>query len=308
MSRSYAVAAALLLALVSGCGPALSGRIPLRLLHQEMLATDGIEQLHSLLFLDPADDSVLAYLRRPARASEGDGLPGIVLMAGRETGRRAAEVIPGPLDGFVLAVEYPAEIPEGLTVGELIDRLPAIRRSAYRVPGILVGAADHLAARPEVDRERIALVGVSFGVPFAAPAGRDSIFRGVALHHGGAGLVRLFGANLPIENSLLRGIAARYAAWYFRALEPARHVPHVSPRPLLLINGSRDSLVPPESARRLAAAARPPVRHIWLPHDHLMPGDVALMRELADSTIRHFPFLREAMATAGDHRPAPRPR
>lgn len=308
MSLRGGLAAGLCLALLTGCAPALADRIPLRLLQQEMIASDSVEQLYSLLFADADDDSVLAYLRRPAASSAGDGLPGIVLVAGRETGRQAAEVIPGPLNGFVLAVEYPAEIPEGLTVGELMERLPAIRRSAYRVPGILVGAADHLATLPEVDRARIALVGVSFGVPFAAPAGRDTVFRGVALHHGGAGLVRLFGANLPIRNSLARGIAARYAAWYFRRLEPARHVPHISPRPLLLINGTRDSLVPPESARDLAEAAGEPLRHVWLPHDHLMPGDVGVMRELADSTIRHFPFLREAMATGSVRASGPRRR
>lgn len=281
---------------IAGCAPRLAERIPLRLLDQDLVHTDSLEQVTSLLFTDPADDSVLAYLRRPTRPPEGAGLPGIVLVAGRETGREAAEVIPGPLNGFVLAVEYPTAIPEGLSTRELMDRMPAIRRSAYRMPGILVGAAEFLASLPEVDPSRIALVGVSFGVPFAAPAGKDSIFQGVALHHGGAGLVRLFGANLPIGNSFLRGIAARYAASYFRLLEPARHVPEISPRPLLLINGAYDSLVPPESARRLAEAANPPVRQIWLPHDHLMPGDLAVMRELADSTIQHFPFLREAMA------------
>lgn len=63
--------------------------------------------------------------------------------------------------------------------------------------------------------------------------------------------------------------------------------------PLLLINGLYDKLVPRGSAELLLEAARPPVRQIWLPHDHLMPGDLDAMRELADSTLSHFEFFRQ---------------
>ena len=59
----------------------------------------------------------------------------------------------------------------------------------------------------------------------------------------------------------------------------------------MLINGLADEMVPRRSAQRLAEAARPPVRQIWLPHDHLMPHELEVMRELADSTLRHFPQL-----------------
>jgi fermentation-respiration switch protein FrsA (DUF1100 family) len=136
------------------------------------------------------------------------------------------------------------------------------------------------------------LVGVSYGVPFAAAAGVDTLFRGVALHHGGADLALLLRSNLPIENALLRSALARWGAWYFRALEPARHVGRISPRPLLLINGTEDELIPRASVDRLRASAGQPVRQIWLQHGHLMPGEDTHVRELADSTLSHFAFLR----------------
>lgn len=278
--------------LLAGCASLETERVPLRLADREQVAETSEEVLYSLVFVAPQGDSVAAYLRRPAEISGGEKMPAVVLVAGRETGRRAAGVIPGPLEGVVLAVEYPEAIPEELGAWRLIRRLPSIRRSAYRMPGILTGAAAFLAEQPEVDSTRMALVGVSFGVPFAAPAGTDRIFQGVALHHGGADLALLLRTNLPIGSGFLRGIAARLAAWYLGGLDPGRHVGEISPVPLLLINGLYDERVPRRSAERLREAARPPVRQIWLPHDHLMPGDVDVMRELADSTLSHFEFLR----------------
>ncbi|MBW3534708.1 MAG: prolyl oligopeptidase family serine peptidase [Gemmatimonadetes bacterium] len=282
--------ASLLSSQALGCAPPIPDLTPLALVARQNIAADSSERTDGLTFTTPDDDSVSAYLRRPATAP-AEGLAAVVLVAGRETGRRAASVIPGPLEVAVLAVEYPAALPEDLGVGALLGRLPAIRESALEMPGILRGAARFLAAQQEVDSTRIALVGVSFGVPFAAAAGHDPIFRGVALHHGGGDLDLLLRANLAVENRLLRAIAADALAWYFRSLDPARHVADIAPRPLLLINGSEDTMVPRASARLLVTRAEGPVEQIWLPHGHLMPGDTALMRELADSTLSHFDFL-----------------
>lgn len=283
----------LIAAMLGACASLTTERIPLRLEERELIETDARELLYSMLLVDAKGDSVATFLRRPAEIGPDEKLPGIVLVAGRETGRRAAEVIPGPLDGVVLAIEYPQTIPEDLTPAQLLGELSSIRETAYRMPGILTGAAEFLAEQPEVDSTRLVLVGVSFGVPFAAPAGRDRIFRGVALHHGGADLNLLFRSMLPIENRVLRGIVARFASWYFREMDPGRHVDEISPTPLFLINGSNDQLVTPRSARLLFTKAREPVRQIWLPHDHLMPDELDQMRELADSTLSHFEFLQQ---------------
>lgn len=281
----------LVFSVVCACSPRLSEAVPLRLVHRHLVHADSQEQVHDLRLKAAEGDTVTAIMRQPVSRSPGAKLPAILLVAGRETGRQAAAVVPGPLHAVVLAVEYPDVIPAELGTRSLLAALPGIRRSAYRMPGILRGAARFLAARPEVDSARIGLVGVSFGVPFAAAAGSDPIFSAVALHHGGAGLDLLFRTNLPIENRIARALISRFAALYFRRLEPARHVGRISPTPLLLINGLHDTMVPRRSAILLAERAGPPLRQMWLPHDHLMPEDREVMRELADSTISHFPWL-----------------
>jgi fermentation-respiration switch protein FrsA (DUF1100 family) len=276
-------------AVAAGCGGDLPGIIPLTLVDSTEISAAAGERVQRLTFRDAEGQDVAAVLREPAQA--GSPSAAVVLVAGRETGQEAAAVIPGPLQQVVVAIEYPAALPDQIPRVTL-PALRAIRRGALRMPGLLRGAGAWLADRRSVDRGRIVLVGVSYGVPFAAAAGADTIFRGVALHHGGADLALLLRTNLPFGNGLLRGAVAHFGAWYLRALEPARHVAQISPRPLLLVNGSDDQIVPRASAEALLAAARPPVRQIWLPHGHLMPDDFSLMRELADTTLSHFGFLR----------------
>ncbi len=292
--------------LLTGLAPVIYSRaarapevVPLRLVEQELVETDETERLYSIRFADPEGRRVDAYLREPIAAVDAAGtgagrkVPAVVLVAGRFTGREAAKVIPGPLESVMLAVEYPQAIPVRVGVWEWIRSLPAIRRSARRMPGILRGAAYHLAERPEVDAARIGLVGVSFGVPFAAAAGNDRVFGAVALHYGGSNLASLFRANLPVENGWVRWVVGGFAGWWFREMDPGRHVAKISPTPLLLINATADDMIPHEAALRLASHALQPYRHVWLPYGHLSSTEVEVIREVADSTFRYFGFRRD---------------
>jgi fermentation-respiration switch protein FrsA (DUF1100 family) len=284
--------AATLVAACAACAHPVTRPLPLELVREELIESDDQESLYEVTFKDPSGIEVQAYRRVPTRPAP-EPTWGVVLVAGRETGREAAAVLPGPIEGTVLAVEYAGELPDVFAAAPALRRLPAIQREARRMPGLLRGAAHHLAGRPEVDPGRVALIGVSFGVPFAAAAGRDPVFSAVALIHGGGDLARILDHNLEIRSPVIRRLVAEYGAHVFRELEPLRHVGGIAPTPLLLINGIHDDMVPEESARLLREHAREPVEHLWLPHGHLMPWDTALMRELTAHTRAHFEILQD---------------
>lgn len=114
----------------------------------------------------------------------------------------------------------------------------------------------YLGARPEVDRERLGIVGYSMGSFLSVVvAGDDPAVRAVVLAAGG---------DLP-EGTPFAG-AARMVA------DPIRAVRKLAGRPLLMVHGRHDRTVRPEQARRLYEAAAEPKEIRWWDAGHYLPA------------------------------------
>lgn len=139
-------------------------------------------------------------------------------------------------------------------------------RSLSRNPLALVGAwrsaiaesrdaIGWLAAQPSVDATRIGIVGYSLGGFLALmTAADDDRLRAVALAAAG---------DLPDHTpyaSLVRGL-----------VNPLRAAEKLLGRPLLLVNGTRDTTTRPEQAKRLFAAAKEPKTLHWYDGGHWPP-------------------------------------
>lgn len=128
-----------------------------------------------------------------------------------------------------------------------------------------------LGAQPGVDRTRIAGAGVSLGaIVLHLAMGRDSRI--------GAGATFLGGGDLPFifEHSLLTKIYVRNRPRRLtaeekaklRTIDPLSYARFNRPRRVLMVEGSRDLVVPPRSAQELwQALGRPP--RVWIPTNHL---------------------------------------
>jgi fermentation-respiration switch protein FrsA (DUF1100 family) len=135
-----------------------------------------------------------------------------------------------------------------------------------------------LLARPDVDPARIIIFGQSLGGALAIH---------YAAHSAHRGNVRAVVADSPFSDYrriAREKLAAFFLTWPFQWMastavnneySPEASVRSLSPIPLLLIHGDRDSIVPPHHSQRLYDRAAEP-KHIWLVPD---AGHIQALRE-----------------------------
>jgi len=123
-------------------------------------------------------------------------------------------------------------------------------------------AADYLESRPDVHPKRMAYLGISWGaITGITYAAHDPRIKVVVSLVGGGNFLGWFPGQLPEETR-------RNAQLY----DPYYHVALIAPRPLLLINVTKDQLVPRFFANSLHAAAGPNAKKIWLDTTHFFEG------------------------------------
>lgn len=242
----------------------------------------------------PVDDDLRARatLRIP-RGARPRSLACVVIAGGHEHGYMAAEYLEAGPGVAVLSVDYPYEGPRRkIPRDQLAKVIPKIWGATRDMAPLLREAGAYAAGRPEVDSTRILLVGASLGVPFAVKAAaEDPRFAGVALLYGAADLGAWAERNIKDIPDWTRPIVRGLTRILFHDLEPSRHIAKISPRPVLLVSGRDDEMIPEDLARRLYEAAREPKQQVWLETRHMHPDDRVLtwrlMRIALDWAERH---------------------
>lgn len=131
---------------------------------------------------------------------------------------------------------------------------------------------DLLRAEPNVDPQRIAFLGISYGgtmgVQFVGIERRlkaailQAADGGLVTHETGPADSNLANLSCGVRNSWLRAMVP---------IEPIRFIPHATPTPLLLQNGRLDSFVPAADAELLHRAAPEPKTVRWYDAGHGLP-------------------------------------
>jgi dienelactone hydrolase len=162
--------------------------------------------------------------------------------------------------GFaVLTIDAPDR---GERKGKEAPRLNPFDRRFFQYLGDYSRATDYLVSRPDVDKSRIGYVGISWGaITGVTYAAHDPRVRVVASLVGGGN----FAALIP-------GGASEDLIAATRSYDPYYHIALIAPRPLLLVNVTRDQLVPRVLADALHKAAPQYAKRVWLECDHFFNG------------------------------------
>ncbi|HMN45922.1 MAG TPA: alpha/beta fold hydrolase [Povalibacter sp.] len=159
--------------------------------------------------------------------------------------------------GFgVLAFDWPGD---GESTGEV--RWGAPEREALR------GAIDWLAARSDVDPDRLGAFGFSMGGYFVTRiAAEDPRLRAVVIASGPPSYLAYVRRNHRQHGWLSRlpaEFAIRRVGMQHEAMPPIDCIAAIAPRPVLLLGGSEDRSIPPDMTRELFERAGEP-KALWM--------------------------------------------
>jgi dienelactone hydrolase len=224
-------------------------------------------EVSSISFTSPDGGSATGMLFDPVTRSSLR--PGIVLMhgmPGTARGMAAYAQVLAQHGAVVIAIDAPFARRGGAPVrfgtedrAEQIQLIKDLQR-----------AVDVLRAHVNVDDERIAYLGISYGGAMGALfAGIERRLKAAVLVVGDGGLVSHFTG--PEDLDFMAGLSCATRVAWFRAMapiEPIRFIPHASPTPLLLQSGRTDNLVPAADAQALHAAAPTPKTIRWYDAGH----------------------------------------
>ena len=114
-------------------------------------------------------------------------------------------------------------------------------------------ALDWLGTRPEINKNRIGLLGYSMGAfQGSILMGVEPRFQAATLCVGGDPFVKFPGAALA---------------------SPSNFIGHATPRPVYFANGTKDTTVTPAASKVLISAAKAPKVVNWIESGHILPAD-----------------------------------
>ena len=251
---------------------------PLNLQRTVESTSDGVE-VSRIAFGSPDGGLVTGLMWDPVTRSSLR--PGMVLLHGHPATARDMSGIAQSyaLHGaVVVAIDAPFARRTGGPVG--LTFLPQDRAEQIQLMMELQRAVDVLRARVNVDEERMAYLGISYGGAMGALfAGIEPRLKTAVLVVADGGLVSHFTG--PEDASFMAGLSCELRASWFRdmaPIEPIRFIAHASPTALLLQSGRLDSLVPVADAQALHAAAPEPRTVRWYEAGHGLDPQAAVDR------------------------------
>ena len=263
---------------------------------QESISEDG--QLSESVRLK--SDSGLEVFFRVIRDLNSDApRPVLLILGGHRTGSDAVDLFGRVDQRAIVGMDYPYDGPDKVKgVIPVLRTIPPARRAILDIVPAVSLVLDWLLEQVWVDKEKVIIVGASFGVPFAATAAaRDQRIRGVMLIHGAADI------RLWLEVQVARRIDTQFLHYplgtilYWLAYGPVfdtgKRIAAVTPRPVLIVGARNDERTPAGQAEVLFDSAGEPRRLRFTEGQHIQPNRKSIVDELLRIADEESSFLTQ---------------
>jgi len=234
-----------------------------------------------LTYASPMDGRVPATLAVPDGAGP---FAGMIYQHGMPSTRQPmipAAVNYARMGAVVLLIDAPfARRPNGMNVS--VTMTEQDRHEQIQLIVDLRRGIDLLLSRPEVDPERLAYVGTSYGGAMGGLlAGVEDRLKAYVLQVGDGGLVTHFtgSEDRAAWQSRPEDERRQWVKWMW-PIEPIHYVGCASPAALLFQNGTLDTMVPPADGLRYQEAGSEPKTACWYRAGHAL--DAAAYRDQAE--------------------------
>ncbi len=223
-------------------------------------------------------DIVPFYIVTPLSATEKNRVPGIILIHG----------LTQNIDQMLFAAQYYAAQGYAVVIPEIVNHgerktshhalfgsdVVSLRADIIESVGDIRRTLDVFAARPNVDSQRIGLFGLSLGsILGSVTTALDNRIQTAVFAVGGADWRTI------LENSVISSDKTKTAVRALNAqqiallddVDPKSFVGKIAPRPVLMLNGKRDTIIPVAAAQAFFQAAHEPKKQLWFDADHFLP-------------------------------------
>lgn len=224
----------------------------------------------------PANDTVWAHLILPHGRPPFPTILVLPVMAAPNVWIETQFMKRLVADGFaVVWVEMPYQFhrrPRPLVPSGQVFLARTAKRLAFNYRQSVLDARRTLrwmSGRPEIDRRRVGIFGVSLGALVgAAVYSVDPLPRYAVFLLGGAGFPTLATTSSMTAPFLRKmGILPGQLSAAWKGIDPVDYAQQNKGKPVLLINARSDSVIPYPSALRLKSAF-PDSRQVWVPFGH----------------------------------------
>ena len=206
-----------------------------------------------LLSFESKGDKIQALLRIPANSNSSSlASPGIVLLPGATVSKEAEQGLAVELSkmGYATLTIDQRNL-GGVNVEKDLELFRnGLEPTEYTMVYDALKAADVLAAQPEIDPKKLAILGESNGGRFAVLA--------CALDPSLKGVIGISTAGYGTEDINPAAVADAKTYRFYRSVDPDTYIPKLPPAKFVLIHSLNDTLIPHETALKTFALAKEP--------------------------------------------------